>query len=131
MTDRDLINKAYEVMQNAYAPYSRFPVGAAIECDDGAAIVGCNVENAALGCTICAERAAICAAAAQGYRKFRRIAIISGGADYCMPCGTCRQVLEEFAPEIEVLCARGDGRYVSYRLPELLPRAFGKDAFGG
>jgi len=114
-------------MACAYAPYSRFPVGAAIECDDGSVVTGCNVENAALGGTICAERAAVCAAVSQGRRRFRRIAIASGGTEYCMPCGACRQVLQEFAPEIEVLCARNDGRYVSYRLSDLLPHAFGLD----
>ena len=125
MTDRDLINKAVEAMASAYAPYSHFQVGAAIECDDGSVVTGCNVENASLGATICAERAAVCAAVAQGRRRFRRIAIASSGLEYCMPCGTCRQVLQEFAPELEVLCARNDGRYVSYRLSDLLPHAFG------
>ncbi|MBR5381103.1 MAG: cytidine deaminase [Oscillospiraceae bacterium] len=124
MTDRDLLNRAVEAMANAYAPYSHFPVGAAIECDDGSVVTGCNVENAALGSTICAERSAVCAAVSQGRRRFRRIAIASSGPEYCMPCGTCRQVLQEFAPELEVLCARNDGRYVSYRLSDLLPHAF-------
>ena len=125
MRDRDLINFAAEAMKNAYAPYSRFSVGAAVECDDGTVVCGCNVENAAFGCSICAERNAICAAVAKGFRNFRRIAITSSGNEYCMPCGTCRQFLSEFSDSMEVLCSRADGRYVSYRLSELLCHPFG------
>ena len=124
MTDRDLINRAKAAMGFSYSPYSRFPVGAAIECEDGTVVTGCNVENAALGCTICAERTAVVKAVSSGHRKFRRIAIYSESMDYCTPCGTCRQVLLEFSPNVEVLCAKADGRYVSYRLTELLPEAF-------
>ena len=131
MTDRDLINKDEEARKNGYAPYSRFPVGAALECYDGSVITGCNVENASLGCTICAERSAVCAAVSQGKQSFRRIAISSSGNEYCMPCGACRQVLSEFSTELEILCAREDGRYVSYRLSELLPHSFGRSNLGG
>ena len=126
MTDRELINRAKSAMRNAYAPYSRFAVGAALECEDGSVVTGCNVENSALGCTICAERTAIVKAVSAGYRRFRRIAIYSEGLDYCVPCGTCRQVMNEFSPTMEILCAKSDGRYVSYRLSDLLPMAFGK-----
>ncbi len=124
MTDRDLITRAAEAMENSYSPYSRFPVGAALECSDGTVFTGCNIENAALGSTVCAERVALFTAVAAGHRSFRRIAVTSNGASYCFPCGPCRQVLAEFAPDIEVLCARADGRYVSYRLNSLLPFAF-------
>lgn len=126
MTDRELINRAKLAMRNAYAPYSRFSVGAALECDDGSVVTGCNVENAALGCTICAERTAIVKAISAGYRKFRRIAIYSESLDYCVPCGACRQVMNEFSPNMEILCAKADGRYVSYRLSDLLPVSFGR-----
>ena len=68
----------------------------------------------------------MCAAVSKGYRQFRRIAIISTGSEYCMPCGACRQVLNEFSPSMELLCARADGRYVSYKLSDLLPAAFGR-----
>ena len=128
MTDRELIDLAKRATQNSYAPYSRFRVGAVLECEDGTLFGGCNVENAALGCTICAERAAVCAAVSAGKRSFTRIAVYADSADYCAPCGTCRQVLHEFAPNIEVLCARADGKYVSYRLPELLPLSFGGES---
>ncbi len=124
MTDRELINIAVEASKSAYAPYSGFAVGAALECADGEVYTGCNVENASFGCTNCAERTAVFKAVSEGEREFTRIAVFAAGEDYCMPCGTCRQVLNEFAPDIEVLSVRGDGRYVSYSLRELLPRSF-------
>ena len=129
MTDRELINRAIEATKNAYAPYSKFPVGAALECTDGTVMTGCNVENATLGCTICAERTAVTKAVSSGRRTFRRIAVYSpASSDYCTPCGICRQVLAEFAPDMEVLCVRADGRYVSYRLRQLLPAMFSKES---
>ena len=128
MTDRDLINLARAAAQKAYAPYSRFCVGAALECSDGTVYCGCNIENVSFGCTICAERAAVCNAVINGHRRFVRIAIFADSADYCVPCGTCRQVLAEFSPDLEVLCVRSDGRYVSYSLKDLLPAAF-SDSF--
>ena len=130
MTDRNLIDMAAGVMANSYSPYSNFKVGAAVECTDGAVFTGCNVENAAFRPSICAESAAIAAAVSAGRRSFKRIAVISEGAAYCFPCGVCRQVLNEFSPEMEVLCARADGRYVSYPLTSLLPMAFVKDQMG-
>ena len=130
MTDRKLIETAAAAMQNSYSPYSRFMVGAAIECVDGSVFTGCNIENSAYGATMCAEAVALASAVAAGKQAFRRIAIISQGSAYCFPCGTCRQLLNEFSPELEVLCARSDGRYVSYPLPTLLPMAFGKERPG-
>ena len=126
MTDRDLLNMAREAAKNAYVPYSHFPVGAALECADGSVFTGCNVENVALGSTICAERTAILKAVSEGRRKFVRIAIYGEGETYCMPCGACRQVMAEFSPDgnLEVLCTRSGGRYVSYRLNQLMPHAF-------
>ena len=114
MTDRQLMSMAKEASLNAYVPYSHFPVGAALECDDGTVFTGCNVENAALGSTICAERTACCKAVSEGRRSFRRIAIYAA----------CRQFLAEFSPEMEVLCAKAGNRYVSYKLSELLPHTF-------
>ena len=114
MTDRELMDRAREAAQNAYAPYSQFPVGAAIECSDGTVFTGCNVENAALGSTICAERTAACKAVSEGHRDFVRVAI----------WGASRQFLSEFSDSMEVLCAKAGGRYVSYRLNQLLPHTF-------
>ena len=124
MNDRELLNLARKAAQNAYVPYSKFPVGAALEAADGRVFTGCNVENAALGSTICAERTAVVKAVSEGCRSFRRIAIWGDSQDYCYPCGACRQVLVEFAPELEVLVGRGDGKYVSYKLTELMPCLF-------
>lgn len=127
MTDRKLIGEALDAMNKSYAPYSRFPVGAALESEDGSVFAGSKIENAALECTLCAERSAIAAAVSAGHRRFKRIAIYAESSTYCFPCGTCRQVLWEFSPNIEVLCARADGRYVSYPLTALLPEPFSKE----
>ena len=124
MTDRELLNAAKAAAKNAYVPYSRFPVGAALECTDGTVYTGCNVENAALGSTICAERTAFVKAISEGKREFLRIAIHGEGENYCMPCGACRQFMHEFAPHMEVLCTKAGGRYVSYRLDKLMPYPF-------
>ena len=117
MTDKELLAKAREASKKAYVPYSRFAVGAALECKGGQVFTGCNVENAALGDTICAERTACVKAVSEGYRESQ---------NYCMPCGSCRQFLSEFDQhgDIEVLASRADGRYVSYRLRELMPHTF-------
>ena len=124
MTDKQLIDLAVEASKNAYVPYSHFAVGAALECADGTVFTGCNVENAALGSTICAERTAACKAISEGHRDFVRIAVYGDGEGYCYPCGACRQFLAEFSPDMEVLCAKAGDRYVSYKLSELLPHTF-------
>lgn len=124
MTDRQLMDIAEQASKMAYVPYSRFAVGAALECSDGTVFTGCNVENAALGSTICAERTAACKAVSEGHRDFARIAIWGESKDYCMPCGACRQFLSEFSRDMEVLCAKAGGRYVSYKLSELMPHMF-------
>ena len=124
MTDRDLLSIAKEASYNAYVPYSRFQVGAALECDDGTVYTGCNVENAAFGSTICAERTACVKAVSEGRRSFKRIAIYADSRNWPTPCGACRQFMAEFSPDMEVLCSKADGRYVSYKLRELLPYGF-------
>jgi len=122
MTDKRLLESAADAMENSYTPYSRDKKGAAIECADGSVFTGCIIENAALGSTICAEAAAIATAVSAGHRSFKRIAVIADGNAYNLPCGNCRQLLSEFSPQIEVLCARSsDGRYVSYSLTSLFP----------
>ncbi len=124
MTDRELLNIARQASEKAYVPYSKFKVGAAVECEDGTVFYGCNVENAALGSTICAERTAICKAVSEGHRDFVRIAIWADSENYCMPCGACRQFMSEFVKDMEVLCAKAGGRYVSYPLSKLMPYTF-------
>ena len=126
MTERELVDRAFAMLERSYAPYSHFPVGAALECPDGTIFTGCNVENAAYGDTICAERTALVKAVSEGHRDdFVRIAIAGRSTDYCWPCGSCRQALFEFAPDLICLVARGDGDYVSLPLRELLAHGFG------
>lgn len=124
MTDRELISLAKKASYNAYAPYSHFSVGAALQCADGSVFTGCNVENAALGSTICAERTACVKAVSEGRREFVRLAIYADSQNWPTPCGACRQFLAEFAPDIEILCSKAGDRYVSYKLSELLPHIF-------
>ncbi|MDR0445982.1 MAG: cytidine deaminase [Oscillospiraceae bacterium] len=131
VSDRELINMAALAKERAYSPYSGFPTGAAIECEDGSVFIGCRVENPSPALSVCAETAALTAALSAGQRIFKRIAIASDGATYCMPCGGCRQVLHEFSPDMEILASRADGRYVSYRLTDLFPRPFGRDTIKG
>lgn len=126
MTDNDLVSQAIEMQTRSYVPYSHFPVGAALLCDDGTVFTGCNVENAAYGSTICAERTALVKAISEGYTGgFSAIAIAGQGEDYCWPCGACRQMLYEFAPKLKVLAARKDGDFRCASLSELLPNGFG------
>lgn len=124
MTDRQLINLAEQASRNAYVPYSHFAVGAALECRDGTVFTGCNVENAALGSTICAERTAACKAVSEGHRDFAAIAIAGRSDDYCVPCGSCRQVMMEFAPDLTVICLNKNGESKKFVLKELLPYGF-------
>lgn len=124
MTEQELLLLAKEASERAYVPYSRFCVGAALECSDGTVFKGCNVENAAYGDTICAERTAIVKAVSEGYTSFRRIAIYGKSEGYCMPCGSCRQVMAEFSPQMQVICGRAAGDFISLPLTELLPHTF-------
>lgn len=118
-----LIAEATRVRANAHAPYSKFAVGAALECADGTVFTGCNVENLSFGLTMCAERVAIGAAVAAGQRDFRRIAVVADTDTPVSPCGACRQVLAEFNPELEIQLATTDGESAVFTLDELLPRA--------
>lgn len=126
MTDRQLVDLAFAMLSKSYVPYSQFPVGAAIYCEDGTVFTGCNVENAAYGSTICAERAALVKAVSESHREdLTRIAIAGNGEDYCWPCGACRQMLYEFNPNMTVLVARGNRDFVACSLQELMPHGFG------
>lgn len=125
MTDQELVERAFSMHRYSYVPYSHFPVGAALECADGSIYTGCNVENSAFGSTICAERTALVKAVSEGHQSFRRLAIAGLGPDYCWPCGACRQMLYEFAPDLIVLVARQDHTYVKLTLSDLLPYGFG------
>ena len=120
-----LCQKAVEMLKMAYVPYSRFPVGAALECADGTVFTGCNIENAAYTPTVCAERTAVFKAVSEGHRKFKRIAIATAGEKMSGPCGVCRQVLHEFAPDLEIILINCKNETVEYTLPQLLPHSFG------
>ena len=126
MTDRELVQKAVEMQNFSYCPYSNFPVGAALLCEDGTVFTGCNVESAAYGSTICAERTALLKAVSEGHRdNWVTMAVAGRGENFCWPCGSCRQMLYEFAPELRILAVRGDGEFEEALLSELLPRGFG------
>ena len=126
MTDRELVQKAVEMQKFAYCPYSKIPVGAALLCADGSVFTGCNVESAAYGSTICAERTALLKAVSEGHREdWSAIAVAGKGMEFCWPCGSCRQMLYEFAPDLRVLAVRGDGEFEEAKLSDLLPRGFG------
>jgi len=120
-----LIEAAKEAQKNAYAPYSNFPVGAAIETESGRVFTGANVENAAFPLTRCAEQIAVGAMVTAGERRIRAVVIASTSSPPAAPCGACRQVLAEFAsPETPIVCVNDRGEKRSYRLGELLPEAF-------
>lgn len=131
MEFQELICKALEARQKAYAPYSGFMVGAALLCKDGRIFTGCNIENASYGAANCAERTAFFKAVSEGYREFTAIAIAGGrresqSLEYCAPCGICRQVMSEFCdPDaFLVILPRSEEDYKSYTLGQLLPLGF-------
>lgn len=121
----DLVALARAARERAYAPYSGYPVGAAIEAPDGQTWTGVNVENVSYGGTICAERSALVALVGEGHREFRRLAVVT--RDGGTPCGICLQALLEFAPDpsqAEILVAGDEGAVTAYRLSDLIPRGF-------
>jgi len=124
MTREELKAAAIAMLDKAYCPYSHFAVGAALECADGSVFTGCNVENAAYGPTLCAERVAVGKAVSEGHTDFVRIAVASQDAKHCTPCGVCRQVLREFGADIEVICLNARGEELALSLGELLPFSF-------
>ena len=127
-----LLAAAREAMGRAYAPYSRFRVGAALLCDDGSVdgvvVEGCNVENASYPACLCAERAAVGAAVVRGLTRFRAVAVATEADTPTPPCGMCRQVLVEFAPALEVLSEGRAGRQARWTLDALLPAPFVPDS---
>ncbi|MBD5402760.1 cytidine deaminase [bacterium] len=126
MTYDVLMQRAIDVSKNAYAPYSKFSVGASVLADSGEIYSGCNFENASFGMTICAERNAVGSAVANGEKKIKAVAIYSPNQDKCLPCGACRQVLHEFCDndsELDVIVKCGDELQV-FSLATLLPESF-------
>ena len=121
--DTALLDAARAARAHAYAPYSAYAVGAALRCDDGTIVSGCNVENASYGISMCAERAAIFAAISGGHRRFAAIAIAGPHGETTAPCGACRQALAEFGMETRVLFSTADG-FEEMTVAALLPAAF-------
>lgn len=122
----ELMQKAIDISNKAYCPYSNFPVGAALVTDSGKVYCGCNFENSSYGMTICAERNAVGSAIADGERIVKAIAIYSPKQDNCAPCGACRQVLHEFCnndDELDIILKDGEG-YRYLKLSQLLPESF-------
>ena len=119
-----LIEAALAVRANAFAPFSKFQVGAAVEDADGRIHTGCNVENATYGLTVCAERVAIFKAISEGCRSFRRVAVVADTEAPTPPCGACRQILWEFGGDLEVILANLVGVTGRYRMKDLLPLPF-------
>ena len=118
-----LLSSARAARDQAYAPYSRFAVGAALRAKNGRVFSGCNVENLSFGLTICAERNAIFSAISAGEREFEAIAIVADSKSPVTPCGACRQVMAEFAPALLICCGNLDGQTFESDLRQLLPRA--------
>jgi cytidine deaminase len=119
-----LLSAALAVRENAFAPYSKFRVGAALEDTEGRIHTGCNVENATYGLTVCAERVAVFKAISEGVRKFRRIAVAADTDDLTPPCGACRQILWEFCGDVEIVLVNPRGKTETYQLKELFPKPF-------
>jgi cytidine deaminase len=123
-SEEELIAEAEKARQNAYAPYSNFKVGAAVESDNGDIYIGCNVESASYGLTVCAERVAIWKGISRGEKHFSRIAVVVDTEEPTPPCGTCRQIIWEFCGDVPVILANLHGKKEVVMMSELLPRAF-------
>lgn len=124
---RKMRSAAEGAAEKAYCPYSKFPVGAAILTEEHEIFVGCNVENASLGLTMCAERNAVFQAVAKGHRKILAVVIVTPTSSPAPPCGACRQVINEFGNQAEVFSFGKDGSVEYFRLNKLLPGAFEPD----
>jgi cytidine deaminase len=122
--DASLREAALRALENAYAPYSNFRVGAALRALSGEVITGCNVENSVNGLAMCAETLAVASAVSQGLTEFDEIAIATEDSEPTPPCGACRQVLNEFAPNIKISSYTREGKEATWTLQELLPYAF-------
>jgi cytidine deaminase len=121
----DLVRTARDVRERAYAPYSGFLVGAAVLTDDGRVFAGVNVENASYGLAICAERTAVVRAVSEGARRLTAVGVVASNDEPTWPCGACRQVLNEFGPDMVVISEGLVGGRAERTLPELLPHSFG------
>ncbi len=119
-----MILQAVKALKNAYAPYSKFQVGAALLTKSGKVFTGVNIENASYGLTVCAERVAIFKAVSEGETEFKKIAITIKGKGKALPCGACLQVMAEFNPNLEILLAGKQGSFVKRKFFDLMPEPF-------
>ena len=124
MKTSELIDAAVNARENAYAPYSNFRVGAAVESENGDVYIGCNVESASYGLTVCAERVAIWKGISVGEKRFKQIAVVVDTEDLTPPCGVCRQIIWEFCGDVPVILSNLQGKTETIMMSELLPRAF-------
>ena len=124
MNNEKLIKAATDARENAYAPYSNFRVGAAVEAENGDIYIGCNVESASYGLTVCAERVAIWKGISVGEKRFKQIAVVVDTEELTPPCGVCRQIIWEFCGDVPVILANLHGKSETVMMSELLPRAF-------
>ena len=127
MSEKDfqpLINAALEARKHSIAPFSGFLVGAAVKTDNGKVYTGCNVESASYGLTVCAERVAIWKALSEGEKNFTELAVVADTETLTPPCGTCRQIIWEFARGATIVFANLDGKSETFQVADLIPRAF-------
>jgi cytidine deaminase len=124
---KDLIEAAKKARENAFAPFSNFKVGAALETADGKVYAGCNIENASYGLTVCAERVAIWKALSEGERAFSQIVVAADTDELTPPCGACRQIIWEFCGDVPVTLTNLRDKSETVKMSELLPRAFGRE----
>lgn len=122
--NQNLIEHAQQARKNAYAPYSNYTVGAALLLENGEIVPGVNVENASFGGTVCAERSAVLTAISRGFRKFKALAVVTESTPPAAPCGFCRQVLAEFAPDLPIILSNTQGEITETNLNILLPMQF-------
>lgn len=128
MNYKELVKEALKYRENAYSPYSKFKVGAAVIMDDGNIYGGCNIENASYGATNCAERTAIFSAVAQGNKKLKAIALVGDLSTYTTPCGICRQVISEFSDEnTDIILIKNENDYKIKKLEDFFPGGFTKE----
>jgi len=125
-TQRRLLQRARQARKKAFAPFSRFKVGAAVETPGGRIYTGANVENASYGLTLCAERVAIFYAVAQGERRFKRVAVVADSEKLTGPCGACRQIIWEFCGDAEIILGNLKGKTAVHRMRRLFPFPFDK-----
>ncbi|MGI5842497.1 MAG: cytidine deaminase [Christensenellales bacterium] len=124
MDYKKLIQEAIKVNNSAYTPYYKFKVGASVMSKNGQIFIGCNVENITPAPCCCAEQVAITSAVANGHRDFVAIAVYGNGADYCFPCGSCRQLIVEFNPDMDVIVAKSESDFKVFKASDLLPHFF-------